>query len=155
MRVIEIAHVEGYPLPVLTLDGEPFSRSNSVTAHMAYMEPTKIFINGHRVTEPTRLVKHGLVVAQDNVDAEVEPQKVPDRTMTEILVEAIPEILDPFHTPLSAGINADTIREAVERANHSYLEPRTWVHHPSCAAVAADRLRPLKCMGALSGCYLS
>jgi hypothetical protein len=67
VRVIEVTHVEGQRKPVVTIDGEPMPEWWSVTAHMD-RKGTQIFINGSRVTEPTRIVRSGIIAIQDNAD---------------------------------------------------------------------------------------
>jgi hypothetical protein len=68
VRVIEVAHVEGRVFPIITMDGEPLRQSVTTTQYLN--EPTIILLGGHRVTEPTRVVKNGVIIAQDNAGTE-------------------------------------------------------------------------------------
>lgn len=147
MRVIEAAYVEGRRRPILTIDGEPVPEHWSITAHLALNRPSQIFINGVRVTEPTRLVRRGIVVAEDgHPDA--------DSRIETLLREAVTDNRAPLDwgTP-APGLTPEAFERAVERVTNQTLEPYIPVHHPRCPAVSGPEPRPDLCswMGGACG----
>lgn len=149
MRVIEVAYVdiplddgEVYRRPVITMDGEPLKATLDV--HMRLGAETEILIDEHRVTEPTRVVRRGVVIAEDHGKGSIDGKIA--RLMRTAIIDgpAMPWSREPGLTPLEALERAAALLETAT------IEPHVVAHHPRCPAVNPP-FDPTECTGRACG----